>query len=166
MFGGALDLGPRPPPFGPKFRSPSRKNGSVKSVRFSPDDRYIAFGSRGQLCEVWQRKNDDWGEWERVASISHEGENQKPLPCDDTDSNAAVEAIQWSSDNRYLITGGLISGRLHLWDTRDWSDLGWIQGQEKNRQIEFIDVHKDLVIVGGDEGSIHLYRLAPASERK
>lgn len=149
--------------FQSKFRS--LNHGSVKSVRFSPDDRYIAFGSRNQKCEVWSRVNDAWTTWTLEASISHAGENQTPLSCDDTDSNAAVEAIEWSSDGQYLITGGLISGRLHLWNSNDWSHVAWILGQETNRQIEFIDVFENLVIVGGDEGGIRLFELTPVKVR-
>ncbi len=141
-----------------KFRTSD--HGSVKSVRFSPDNKYIVFGSRNQKCEVWRRVNDDWTNWTLEASISHAGENQTPLPCDDTDSNAAIESVEWSSDGQYLITGGLISGRLHLWNTSDWSHLGWISGQETNRQIEFIDVFENLVIVGGDEGGIRLFEFS------
>lgn len=142
-----------------KFRTSNHQ--SVKSVRFSPDDKYIALGSRNQRCEVWKRVNDDWTNWTFVAFISHAGENQTPLPCDDTDSNAAIEAVEWSSDGQYLITGGLISGRLHLWNTSDWSHVGWILGQETNRQIEFIDVFENMVIVGGDEGGIRLFEFTP-----
>ena len=81
------------------------------------------------------------------------------MRCDDNDRNAAVEAVEWSSDGKYFLSGGLISGRLHLWATDTWTHLGYVQGQSPNRQIEYIDVFDDLVIAGGDDGDVRLFRL-------
>ena len=141
-----------------QFASPSPNRNSIKSVRFSPDDRYLGLGSRGQLTEIWERENDDWGKWKHKKSLSHAGENQNALRCDDNDRNAAVEAVEWSSDGKYFLSGGLISGRLHLWATDTWTHLGYVQGQSPNRQIEYIDVFDDLVIAGGDDGDVRLFR--------
>ena len=74
-----------------------------------------------------------------------------------------------AGDGAYLLSSGLISGRLHIWDTSIWPTSGSIvlasddavaivQAQEAKRQIEFIDVFDDKVIVSGDEGNIYLYQ--------
>ena len=136
---------------------------SVKSVRFSPDGEYLAYSGRDQRCYVYRTSD-----WSLIVDIKHDG-NEQALPCDDNDSNAAVEAVAWSSDGAYLLSSGLISGRLHIWDTSVWPTAGSIaldsddalaivQAQEAKRQIEFIDVFEDKVIVGGDEGNIYLYQ--------
>ncbi|MBA7688022.1 hypothetical protein ES703_96496 [subsurface metagenome] len=144
---------------------------SVKSVRFSPDAKYLVYSGRDQRCKVYRTSD-----WALVVNINHSG-NEKALPCDDDDSNAAVEASAWSSDGAYLLTSGLISGELHVWDTSLWPGPGSMtlgskdalaiyQAQEAKRQIEFIDVFENLVIVGGDEGNVRMYKFSSAVSPK
>ena len=144
---------------------------SVKSVRFSPDAKYLVYSGRDQRCKVYRTSD-----WSLAVDIEHSG-NEKALPGDDDDSNAAVEASAWSSDGAYLLTSGLISGELHVWETSVWPASGSItlgstdalaiyQAQEKKRQIEFIDVFKNKVIVGGDEGNVRMYEFSSAPSPK
>ena len=103
--------------------------------------------------------DDNWGSWTHVASLSHAGENEGALPCDDNDSNSAVEAVEWSSDGKYFLSGGLISGRLHMWDTTAWTNMGYVQAQSADRQIEYIDVFDNLVV---DDGNARLHISPPS----
>lgn len=135
---------------------------SVKSVRFSPNGQYLAISGKSAKCSVYRTSD-----WSRIVRITH-NYNQTALQCDDQDTNPAVEAVEWSEDSEYLLTSGKISGKLHVWDTSTWPSSGSndlnsnhavqiIQAQELNRQIEFIDVFENLVIVGGDEGNVYMY---------
>lgn len=130
--------------------------GSVKSVRLSPDKSLVTAGARDQHCRVY-RVSDGV----RVADLTHAG-NMKPLSGDDQDSNPAIEAVAWSQDGRYLFSSGLIDGVMRVWRVADWSLVDWVQAQEAKRGIEYIDVSvDDKVVVGGDEGSVHLYQFDP-----
>jgi WD40 repeat protein len=125
---------------------------SVKSVRLSPDGALVAMGARGKLSGVYAV--DDG---RSVKALVHTG-NSKPLPGDDDDTNPAIEAVAWTDDGRYLYTSGVTDGVLHVWRRSDWKLVAQVQAQEKNRGIEYIAAHGDLVAVGGDEGRAYLFR--------
>ena len=127
--------------------------GSVKSVRLSPDGSLVAMGGRSRLCKVFRVADGA-----EVADLPHRG-NTTPLPGDDQDTNPAVEAVAWSSDGTHLLSSGLIDGVMRLWRRADWSLVGYVQAQEADRAIEYIDVVGDAVVVGGDEGVVTHYRL-------
>jgi len=59
--------------------------------------------------EVWKTNGGDRNDFVQEHVFTH-NENQTPFACDDQDSNAAVEAVEWTPDGQYLISGGLISG--------------------------------------------------------
>ena len=133
--------------------------GSVKSVRFSPDGALVAIGARSKISKVFRVADGA-----EVADLPHEG-NTTPLPGDDLDSNPAVEAVAWSADGTHLLTSGLIDGVMRLWRRADWSLVDYVQAQEADRAIEYIDVAGDAVVVGGDEGSVYAYRLTTPAVR-
>jgi len=145
-----------------KFRT--NNYASVKSCRFSPDDQYICVSGRNQQMEVWKVNGGNRNDFVQEHVFTN-NENENPFDCDDQDSNAAVEAVEWTPDGQYLISGGLISGRLSLWNVGTWdkvtfsTGLDYIMGQQTNRQIEFIDCFEDFVMVGGDEGGIRIFGL-------
>lgn len=144
---------------------------SVKSVRFSPDGQYLAISGKSVKCSAY--KTSDWSQ---VVNITHLG-NQTPLPGDDQDTNPAVEAVEWSEDSAYMLSSGKISGVMHVWDVSAWPSSGsvnldtndavqLIQAQEADRQIEFIYVFENKVIVGGDEGNVRMYKFSSAVSPK
>ena len=135
---------------------------SAKRGYFSPDGKLYALSGRDQLCVVFRTSDG-----EKVADLKHRG-NLKTLPGDDYgDENPAIEAIRWSADGDYLFTGGVVDGIMRVWRTEDWSLVGYVQAQERNRQIEYIDVSSDNeVIVGGDEGVIYHYTFTPPTLKK
>jgi len=130
--------------------------GSAKRVYFSPDAKLYAVGSRGQFCRIVDTKTGA-----TVKELVHGG-NVLSLPGDDPDENAAIEALKWSADGQYLFTGSIIDGIMRVWRRDDWSMIGYVQAQQANRQIEYIDVSSDNeVIVGGDEGVLYHYTFTP-----
>jgi WD40 repeat protein len=133
----------------------------VKSVRFSPDGTmFVASGQNGQVF-VYSMATG-----EMIADLKHASETVA-LPGDDDDGDEPnVEAVEWSADGKYLFTGGLYSGIIRAWRVADWSMIAWAQGQEYNRQIEFIAVNKkNLVATCGDEGYVYLFQFTPLPEK-
>ena len=126
----------------------------VKSVRISPDDRLVAVSGQAGRCRVY-RVTDG----EMVADLPHES-NAKVLPGDDDDGREPnVEAVAWSTDSRYLFTGGLYDGLVRVWRVEDWMLIDSFQGQAPNRQVECMAVNPDdLLATGGDEGYLYLFR--------
>jgi len=134
-------------------------NNSAKRVYFSPDGEFYAVGGRDQICRVYRTSDGVM-----VADLKHRG-NLETLPGggdDDGDTNPAIETLNWSADDKYLFTGGVIDGIMRVWRRDDWSLVGYVQAQATNRQIEYIDVSSDNeVIVGGDEGVLYHYTFTP-----
>ncbi|RKY06470.1 MAG: hypothetical protein DRP65_11740 [Planctomycetota bacterium] len=130
---------------------------SAKRIYFSADGTLYALSGRDQLCRVYRTSDGVM-----VADLKHRG-NLKMLPGDDYgDENPAVEAMRWTADGKHLLTGGVIDGIMRVWRRDDWSLIGYVQAQEANRQIEYIDVSSDNeVIVGGDEGVLYHFAFTP-----
>ena len=130
---------------------------SAKRIFFSPDGTLYALSGRDQYCKI-HRTSDG----KVVADLKHRG-NLKMLPGDDYgDANPAIEALDWSADGQHLLTGGVVDGIMRVWRRADWSLIGYVQAQEANRQIEYINVSSDNeVIVGGDEGVLYHYSFTP-----
>ena len=135
---------------------------SAKRIYFSPDAKLYALSGRDQYCKIYRTSDG-----EVVADLKHRG-NLKMLPGDDYgDENPAVEALHWSAKGKYLLTGGVVDGIMRVWRRDDWSLIGYVQAQERNRQIEYIDVSSDNeVIVGGDEGVLYHYVFTPPKRLK
>lgn len=133
----------------------------VKSVRFSPDTRYFAVAGQKQRCRIYEVENG-----KMVADLLHDSD-AVALPGDDDDGNQPnIEAVEWSGDSRFVISGGPYDGVLRVWRVADWSLVGWAQGQEYSRQVEFLDVNPDnIVAASGDEGYVYLLRLNPPAEK-
>jgi len=130
---------------------------SVKRIFFSPEGDLYAISGRDQLCQIYRTSDG-----KLLAELIHRG-NLEMLPGDDYgDENPAVEAICWTADGSFLLSGGVIDGIMRVWRRVDWSLVGYVQAQETNRQIEYIDVSSDNeVIVGGDEGVLYHYSFTP-----
>jgi WD40 repeat protein len=133
----------------------------VKSVRFSPDTQYFAVAGQRQRCRIYEVTTG-----KLVADLQHDSD-AVALPGDDDDgSEPNIEAVEWSPDSRFVLTGGPYDGVIRVWRVADWSLVGWAQGQEYSRQVEFLDMSSDnLLAASGDEGYVYLLRLTPPVER-
>jgi WD40 repeat protein len=116
------------------------KPSSIKSVRFSPDDRYVAAGYGGSAS---------------VAVFDTEDMSLfKFYPL------FYIEAVAWSPDGKYLFAGGRDGqGRLRVYDTASWEMAGDPEVQADGSNIEYIDFYGDLVAIAGEDAHVRLYRL-------
>lgn len=114
---------------------------SIKSVRFSPDERLVAAGNGGGEVTVWRT-------WDMSLVFQFS-------------SMVYIEAVAWSSDGRYLIAGGRDDGegRLRVFRTSDWQMVGNPSVLADGASIEYIDVHGNLVAIAGEDAHVRLYRI-------
>ena len=114
---------------------------SIKSVRFSPDERLIAAGNGGGEVTVWRT-------WDMSLVFQFS-------------SLVYIEAVAWSSDGRYLLAGGRDDGegRILVFRTSDWQMVGNPAVLADGASIEYIDVHGNLVAIAGEDGHLRLYRI-------
>ncbi len=122
------------------------KISSIKSVRFSPDARLIAagYGGNGKSAAVFRTKD--------MSLVKY-----FPL--------FYIEAVAWTADGRYLIAGGRDNqGRLRVYRTSDWKLLADPKVQADNSNIEYIDVHGDLIAIAGEDAHVRLYRVASPAQ--
>ncbi len=128
----------------------------VKSIRMSPDSRwYVAAGERGRV--LIYRMLDG-----RIQAQLLHPSFLAALPGDDYDDppeDANVEAVEWSRDGDYVLTGGTYDGILRAFRVADWQLEDQVAGQEYNRQVEYLAVSPhNLVAAGGDEGYLYIYQ--------
>ncbi|MHC4330094.1 MAG: WD40 repeat domain-containing protein, partial [Planctomycetota bacterium] len=117
------------------------KTSSIKSVRFSPDTDLVAAGYGGADCAAVYRVTD-------MSLLKH-----FPL--------FYIEAVAWTSDGRFLMAGGRDEqGRMRVFRTSDWQLVGSPEVQADRSNIEYIDVHGELVAVAGEDAHVRLYRVA------
>ena len=117
------------------------KTSSIKSVRFSPDTDLVAAGYGGAGCAAVYRTKD-------MSLLKH-------LPL------FYIEAVAWTSDGRFLMAGGRDEqGRMRVFRTSDWQLVGAPEVQADRSNIEYIDVHGELVAVVGEDAHVRLYRVA------
>jgi len=114
---------------------------SIKSVRFSPDERLVAAGNGGGEVTVWRTRD---------MSLTFQ-----------FSSMVYIEAVAWSSDGRYLIAGGRDDGegRLMVFRTRDWQMVGNPEVLADGASIEYIDVNGNLIAVAGEDAHVRLFRI-------
>jgi len=134
----------------------------VKSVRISPDGKRVAVSGQKARCRVYNTSDG-----QMIADLRH-ASDAKALPGDDDDGpEPNVEAVEWSADSHYLFTGGLYGGVIRVWRVADWSLVGWVQGQEYSRQVEYMAVNQcNILAAGGDEGYLYLFQFNPPPEKK
>lgn len=111
---------------------------TIKSTRLSPDGRYLAVGYGGRQVVVF--RFDD-------ASVV------KEIPM-----AVYIEAVAWTADGRYLLAGGRDEGMLHVFASGEWAEIAAVPAQ-KHSSVEYIDTFGDLIIVGGEDGCIRLFRV-------
>jgi WD40 repeat protein len=118
---------------------------SIKSVRISPDQRYVAAGYGGaNAVVVW-----------KVADMSLARHH----------SMFYIEAVAWSGDCRYLFAGGRDDqGRLRVFRTSDWTAVADPLVQADRSNIEYIDVYRDLIAIAGEDAHVRLFRLVDTSK--
>ena len=117
---------------------------SIKSVRFSPDERLIAAGNGGGELTVWRV-------WDMSLTFQFS-------------SMVYIEAVAWSSDGRYLLVGGRDDGegRVRIFRTSDWQMVGNPEVLADGASIEYIDVHGDVIAVAGEDGHVRAFRIKNA----
>ncbi len=114
---------------------------SIKSVRFSPDERLVAAGNGGGEVTVWRTLD-----MSLVFQFS---------------SMVYIEAVAWSSDGRYLMAGGRDDGEgsVRVFRTSDWQMVGNPSVLADGASIEYMDVHGNLVAIAGEDAHVRLYRI-------
>jgi WD40 repeat protein len=120
---------------------------SIKSVRFSPDERLIAAGNGGGEVTAWST-------WDMSLVFQFS-------------SLVYIEAVAWSSDGCYLLAGGRDDGegRIMVFRTRDWQMVGNPTVLADGASIEYIDVHGNLVAIAGEDAHVRLYRIKTKMEK-
>jgi WD40 repeat protein len=118
----------------------AKPRSSIKSTRFSPDGKLIAAGY-GLAKQVVVFDVKDGSVVKRI-----------PMPC-------YMEAVAWTTDGRYLLAGGRDKGLLHVFNADDWLKVTTVSVQ-KNASVEYIDIFGDLVVAGGEDGYIRLFRIS------
>jgi len=120
---------------------------SIKSVRFSPDERLIAAGNGGGEITVWRT-------WDMSLVFQFS-------------SLVYIESVAWSSDGRYLFAGGRddSEGRMLVFRTRDWQMVGNPSVLADGASIEYIDVHGDLIAIAGEDAHVRLYRIKTKKDK-
>ena len=120
---------------------------SIKSVRFSPDERLIAAGNGGGEITVWRT-------WDMSLVFQFS-------------SLVYIESVAWSSDGRYLFAGGRDDGegRMLVFRTRDWQMVGNPSVLADGASIEYIDVHGDLIAIAGEDAHVRLYRIKTKKDK-
>ncbi len=72
-----------------------------------------------------------------------------------------IEAVALTSDGCFLMVGGRDKqGRMRVFRTSDWRLVGAPEVRADYSNIEYIDVHGNLVAVAGEDAHVRLYRLA------
>jgi hypothetical protein len=129
----------------------------VKSVRISPDSKMVAVSGQNGNCRIYNTSDA-----KVIADLQHTSDAMA-LPGDDDDGTQPnVEAVEWSVDGKYLFSGGVYDGIIRVWRVSDWTLISWAQGQEYNRQIEYLSVNQDNMLAsGGDEGYLYLFKFNP-----
>jgi len=114
---------------------------SIKSVRFSPDERLVAAGNGGGEITVWRT-------WDMSLAFQFS-------------SMVYIEAVAWSSDGRYLIAGGRDDGegRVRVFRSSDWQMVGNPSVLADGASIEYIDVHDNLLAISGEDGHVRVFRI-------
>jgi WD40 repeat protein len=139
-------------------------SGSVKSIRVNPTGTMIVgTGNTGTYTGIATIYSiPDGNELANVLNYSP----AKIISGDDDDGTTPnIEDACWTPDGKYLLTGSVYDGIIHVYRVRDWSLVAWIQGQAYGRQIEAIDCNKDfLVSSSGDEGYVYIHKLNIISE--
>lgn len=111
---------------------------SVKSVRFSPGDSLVAAGFSGGVLAVFRTSD-------MSLVVHHE--------------LFYIEAVEWTADGRYLLAGGRDGrGRLQVFDSRDWTLCANPEVQADHSNIEYLDIHQDLLLVAGEDAHVRLFR--------
>ena len=120
---------------------------SIKSVRFSPDERLIAAGNGGGEVTAWRT-------WDMSLVFQFS-------------SLVYIEAVAWSSDGRYLFAGGRDDGegRILVFRTSDWQMVGNPSVLADGASIEYIDVHGNLVAIAGEDAHVRLYQIKTKMEK-
>jgi WD40 repeat protein len=114
---------------------------SIKSVRFSPDGKYLAAGNGGGEIVVWN--SQDMSFVNQYSSMNY------------------IEAVAWSTDGKYLMAGSRDDGegRMLVFRTSDWQMVANPEVMADGASIEYIDVNNDLIAVSGEDAHVRLYRI-------
>lgn len=116
--------------------------GSIESILFSPDGKYIAVGSMIGTATIWNSTN-----FEKRQTLEHP---------------AGVTSMKFHSKNLWLLITGCADGAIRLWDIRDGKNLETYTGNEDIvtgidiKEIE--DKDTDMFIISSsDDGTVRLF---------
>jgi len=84
--------------------------GSVWSVTFSPDGKFLASGSEDYTVKVWEV-----GSWREVATLKGHG--------------SVVKSVTFSPDGKFLASGSW-DKTVKVWDVGSWREVATLKGHE------------------------------------
>jgi serine/threonine protein kinase len=83
--------------------------GSVWSVTFSPDGKFLASGSHDKTVKVWEI-----GRWREVATLRRHGD--------------IVYSVSFSPDGKFLASGSY--GTVKVWEVGRWREVATLRGHQ------------------------------------
>ena len=107
--------------------------GSVLSIAFSPDGKYMAAGTSEKAIVVW-----DTAKWLIVSTMN--------------DNDGDVSALAFSSDGKLLASGH--DDKVYLWDTATWKKKSKIKASRKVNALSFNQDNSILAIARDENESL------------
>lgn len=119
------------------------------TVVFSPSGKYI----------INKNKNHEWMLWDA---------HKKILICKLFEEDNEVEAVAFSPDEKYIISGSRILNLLHLWDIKSLKHIRHLDGGHKNTIFGGIvaiafSPDSNFILSGSRDGSLQLWHVTTGS---
>lgn len=117
--------------------------GTVYSVAFSPDGRYIASSSEDNSIIVWHITQDE----PSLSLYGHTGD---------------VIAMRFSSESRFIISGG-VDNTVRLWDIESGSEIQRFDTKSSLFSVS-IDAQSQTIFSGDTEGNLQRWQIRTLPE--
>jgi WD40 repeat protein len=123
-----------------------RHRGGLFSVVPSPDARWVATGGLDGIIRIWDASS---GKFSR-ALVAH---------------NSYINDLAWSSDAKYLASGGSYDSTARIWNVESGRLLRTFKHSAYVSRVDWSPDDKRLVVGGGESGHIQFWDTATGSEK-